>query len=308
MNESRETERVGAQRRGGALGFRLFEMVLKLHGLRGAYAVLYPVCLYYLLFDRPARRGGMAYVRRRFPEDGSPKRWLHVYRLMVSQGKQLIDRYVAIAREGVFDIVLDDQGHLVSCLEDSDTGVILLTAHIGNWQVGMTTLSETERRVHIVMRPEDNPAVSEYLKISHPTADVEIISPNSFLSGVVEIVAALNNGHIVSIMGDRRYDFDAVGVRFLGDTAWFPYGAFHIAATVGCPLVVLITVKDSTHRYVIDASHVLRPRYESRARRDEQRRRWVQEYASILESFLLEHPYQCFLFQDIWEANDPPAA
>jgi len=308
MNESRETERVGAQRRGGALGFWFFETILKLHGLRGAYAFLYPVCLYYLLFDRSARRGGMAYVRRRFPEHRRPRLWLHVYRLMVSQGKQLIDRYVAISKEGVFDIILHDQGQLVACLEDSDSGVILLTAHIGNWQVGMTTLPETERRVHLVMRPEDNPVVSESLKISHSTAGVGIISPNSYLGGAVEIVAALNNGHIVSIMGDRSYDFDAVGVSFLGDTAWLPYGAFHIAATVGCPLVVLVTMKSSTHRYVVDASHVLRPMYESRSRREEALQEWVQEYASILESFLIEYPYQCFLFQDIWETNNPPAA
>jgi predicted LPLAT superfamily acyltransferase len=158
------------------------------------------------------------------------------------------------------------------------------------------------------MRPEDNPVVNESLKIGHSTVEVGIISPNSYLGGAVEIVAALNDGHIVSIMGDRRYDFDTVGVRFLGDTAWLPYGAFHIAATVGCPLVVLLTMKSSTHRYVVDASHVLRPTYENRSRRKEELQEWVQEYASILESFLIEHPYQCFLFQDIWGTTTPPAA
>ena len=308
MSDSLETERVGAQKRGGAVGFWFFKTILRIHGLRGTYALLYPVCLYYLLFDRSARRGAMAYVRRRFPEDGSAKRWFHVYRLMVSQGKQLVDRYVAISKEGFFDVVLHEHDQLMACLQDSDTGLIVLTAHIGNWQVGMTALPKTQRSVHIVMRPEDNPAVNESLKISDSHERMEIISPNAYLGGAVEIVAALNEGHIVSIMGDRRYDFDAVGVRFLGDTAWFPRGAFHIAATVGCPLVVLVTMKSSTHRYVVDASHVLRPAYESRIRREEELHQWVQEYASILESFVHEYPYQCFLFQDIWEAHDPPAA
>lgn len=299
--EPRQTEKVGATRRGGAFGFWFFKTSLKLHGLKGTYRLLHPVCLYYLVFDRRARSGGMAYIAKRFPEDGRLRRWLHVYRLMVSQGKQLIDRYVAVSEAGTIDVVLKDRHQLMSCLKESDRGVILLTAHVGNWQMAMTALSEMGRDVHLVMRPEDNPAVSQYLRISHADERVRIISPNQYLAGAVEIMKALKKGDIVSIMGDRRYDFDAVGVTFLGATAWLPYGAFHIAATMGCPLVVLLPLKESTRRYVVDTSHVLRPVYEGEGRGKERLRKWVQEYATVLESYVIKYPYQCFLFRDIWK-------
>jgi len=70
-----------------------FIIAVRVFGLRPAYGLLYPVCLYYLIFDRAAVRSCLAYVRRRFPLAGALSRLLSVYRLFVSQGIVLIDRF-----------------------------------------------------------------------------------------------------------------------------------------------------------------------------------------------------------------------
>ena len=65
------SEKSSVQRkRGNRLGFWFFHMAARVFGLRGAYGLLYFVCMHYLLFDRALVRATLAYVGRRFPEHG----------------------------------------------------------------------------------------------------------------------------------------------------------------------------------------------------------------------------------------------
>ncbi len=100
--------KIAQKRRGNRLGFWFFEIFLKLFGLKGAYFLLYGVALHYLLFDSDAVSGALSYIQRRFPLDkGFIKRRIHVYRLFVSQGKQLIDRFAILSGSKLFDIDLN---------------------------------------------------------------------------------------------------------------------------------------------------------------------------------------------------------
>jgi len=301
MLSNNQTRKIIAKRRGNTFGFWFFRVFLKVFGLRGAYGFLYLICLYYLLFDRQATNGALAYAKRRFPGSGLLRLRLHVYRLFISQGKQLIDRYAAISGNALFNIKVEGAEGLTELLRSRQEGFILLTAHVGNWQVALTTLKNLNRLVHLVMRPEDNPAVERSLHISKEGDFIRIISPEAELDGIVQIMNALKKGDVVSIMGDRKYNFQALDVFFLGDTAYFPYGAFAIAAAANCPIVVLLSAKLAYKKYLVDVSNVLYPRYNGVAGKQEQLRSFVQQFATALDTYTERYPYQCFLFHDIWK-------
>jgi predicted LPLAT superfamily acyltransferase len=308
VHEPNQQQTTRNQKRGNQLGLWFFIVSLRLFGLRGAYGLLYIVCLYYALFDRSLVSSALPYIRRRFPRCGLLREHLHVYQLIVSQGKQLVDRYAAVSGHEVFQIRLQSYDEFRSLIRDSEDGVILLTSHVGNWQVAMTALKELGKPVHLVMMPGANPAVGNKLYPRCEGGNVSIISPQQYLGGVVEIANALKKGHVVSIMGDRSYGVRALEVSFLGDKAWFPYSAFSLAASAECPVVVLKATKTSTYRYLVDMTNVLYPRYQRRKNKVSQLQPWVQEYVSLLESFVEEHPYQCFLFRDVWKKESDVAS
>ena len=301
MQAPRQRQSTAERTRGNRLGLWFFIGSLRVFGLRGTYGFLYIVCPYYAIFDRALVTSATAYIARRFPGCGWLKTRLHVVRLMVSQGKQLIDRYVAINKADLFKVDIDGRDEFLSLVRDSKQGMILLTSHQGNWQVAMTALRKLGKPVHLVMNPSEHAAVKSTLYPNQNGEMVKIISSQRYLGGVVEIMNALREGHVVSIMGDRRYGAKALEVSFLGDTAWFPYSAFSLAASVRCPVVVLRATKVSAYRYAIDVSNVMFPRFEGRRNKADQLQPWVQRYASLLESFASEHPYQSFLFRDVWK-------
>jgi predicted LPLAT superfamily acyltransferase len=296
--------KIAAQRRGNALGFAFFKASLRLFGLRGAYGLLYFVCAYYLVCDRRAVCAALAYVRRRFPHHSPVRHRWDVYRLFIEQGKNLIDRSYLLAGGQGLASHLEGLQQADEILK-SGQGFILLTAHLGNWQVVMSALRRFGRKVHLLMRPEDNPAVAEALRISTDGEGVSIISPEEDLGGVLAIMKAIQHGDIVSIMGDRSYNFSSVDVTFLGDPARFSCGAFHIAALAQCPVVVLLAAKTSVHDYVVSVRGVFHPAYQPAVNKKLQLRGWVQEFARLMEGYVEAYPYQCFLFHDIWRDAEP---
>ncbi len=291
------------KKRGNRLGFWFFRTSLELFGLSGAYGLLYPVCLYYLIFDRHAVSSAMAYVRRRFRSYNIFQRTRAVYNLFISQGKNLIDRYYYVAGLGRFDIELRGYDRIKSLLSNSEKGFILLTAHVGNWQVTMASLEKLGRTVYLLMSPEENAAVKDSLNIDSKNEKVRIISPEGLLGGVIEIIKAVDEGSIVSIMGDRSYGRDTVKVNLMGEKAHLPYSAFTIAAAAGCPVVILLSAKVAAEKYMVDISNVIRPSVGSRARKQEEISGYVGEFAGVLEKYSSEYPLQWFIFHDIWETE-----
>jgi predicted LPLAT superfamily acyltransferase len=290
-----------AKKRGNRLGFWFFRVFLQFSGLSGAYGLLYVVCLYYLIFDRSAVSAAMAYIKRRFRAYGLFRRYLSVYRLFISQGRSLIDRYVIGADPGKFTLELRGYDVIKDILTDSQRGVILLSAHVGNWQAAITALKKLKRTVYLVMTAEENEAVKNVLNLERDR--VRIISPDNFLGGIIEIVKVIDEGNIVSIMGDRSYGHDATEVSLLGDRASLPTGAFSIATSVKCPVVVLLSAKVSRNKYIIDVSHIIMPASHAKARKKEDVRELVQRFAGILEEYAEQYPFQWFVFRDIWKSK-----
>lgn len=300
MGHSRRVER----RRGNRLGFWFFHGAVRLFGLGGAYGFLYFVGLYYLIVDRGLVVETLAYVRRRFPDHGPLRRLFDVYLLFVSQGKGLIDRFALAA--GYSDISIDIRGfdELKRLYSESGKGFILLTAHVGTWQVAMTALHGIGKTVHLMMRPEDNLAVKQALNIDGEAERIKVIFTDDSLGGVIDAIKAIEQGDLVSIMGDRVYGFSSAEATFLGDRVRFPHGAFTLAAAVQCPVVVLLSAKVGTKKYVVDVTHIIPPPAGGRRKRDTAMEEALQEFADVLEAFVREYPYQWFVFRDMWKSNE----
>ncbi len=305
LNQKKNAKNVNpvSRKRGNRLGFRIFEIFIRIFGLQGAYGLLYFVSCYYIIFDCEAVSSARSYIEKRFPESGRFAKYFHIYRLFISQGRQLIDRFsVVCSKKDLFNVKINGYEKLENIIKEPDQGMIILTSHFGNWQIALTALNKLGKKVFLLMRKEDNQAVRDFLNVGYEKGDINIISPEQDFGGVIEIMNALGKGHVVSIMGDRRYGAKASKVKFLGDYAYFPLSAFAIAASAKCPVVILLAAKFSAYEYEVNVTNILYPRCKGR-KKDTELVSWIQEYANILEEFAYMHPYQCFLFHDIWKDN-----
>lgn len=292
-----ETEK----RRGNSLGIWCFKVLLRIFGLRASYLLLYPVCLYYLIFDRDAVEKAEAYVERRFPGSGKIIKNWHIYKLFVSQGKQLIDRHAYISGKKHFNIKLDSD-RLSEAIRESANGAILLTSHVGNWQVTMEALRNIDKSVYLVMDEEANRPVREAMDFLGSDDRIGVLREENSTDLTIEILKKLKEGNLVAIMGDRRYGQKVRGVDFLGEEAYFPYGTFSLASAVDCPIIVLFSSKQSVEEYVVEVPSVIYTENVEREKaKKDQFASALEEYIGELEKYVQRFPHQCFLFENIWE-------
>jgi len=102
-------------------------------GLRLTYALLVPPAIYFS-FASPDVPATMDYHRRLFGPAGWWKRRWRVFRHFLEFGRAIIDRTAILAGETRhFSFSFDGEEHLRSALAEGH-GVLLLTAHLGNWE------------------------------------------------------------------------------------------------------------------------------------------------------------------------------
>ncbi len=291
------------RKRGNSFGIWCFKVLLKVFGLRASYLLLYPVCLYYLIFDRDAFRKAEVYIEKRFPGAGKITVIRHIYRLFISQGKQLIDRYAHISGEQDFEIKLDSD-RLVEVVRESENGALLLTSHIGNWQITMEALRNLDRAVCLVMKEERNVTLRETMNFPGAGNKIRLLRKNSSPELVIDILKKLDEGYPVAIMGDRRYGQKTRQVDFLGEKAHFPYNVFSLASAADCPVVVLFSAKTSLKEYVVEIPSIIYTEdLEEGEEKDGKFVAGLKKYIKELESYVERFPHQCFLFEDVWEES-----
>jgi len=288
------------KKRGNALGIWFFTLFFRVAGLNGAYFLLYLVAFYYLLFDLQSLQFAKVYLTKRFKDLNFFSIKVKSYLLFVQLGKQLIDRYVSLIKPGFFDFELKGADSFSLMCNDSQ-GFILLTSHVGSWQTAMQGFKDIKKEVYLLKLGEENLSLKDKLKVDPDSAKIKSISPKQFLGGIVEVINVLKKGAIVSMMGDRSYGADCLDVDFFNGEASFPYSAFHIAAVEKCKIVVLTCAKVSSRKYLLNLENSITVEYQGRKNKKEQLRKYLRQYTNILENFLEEYPYQCFIFDNIWK-------
>lgn len=198
--------------------------------------------------------------------------------------------------------------HVLRALEDG-RGVVLTTAHLGNWELSAALLHRSGRPVNLVMAREANETTQEYVRKTRETSGMRVILSDSSIFSAFNMIRALRRNEIVAIQVDRAPVSPVAPagyrrVELFGREAPFLEGPFHLARLAGAPVVPVFTLRRGTRHYEIrlgDPIHVSRsdPDDATRALRDT---------VALLEQTIRENPDQWFEFVPFWERTGGPAA
>lgn len=190
-------------------------------------------------------------------------------------------------------------------------GVILATAHVGNWDISARALRRTARPVNIVMAREPNETTQEYARRAREQVGVNVILSDSSVFSAFNMIRALRRNEILAIQIDRSGSVPTgpAGVRavpFFGAPALFQEGPFHLSRLSGAPVVPVFTLRRGLRHYEVRLGE---PRYVSREGDDSARA--LRETVAFLEETIRANPEQWFQFSPFWPepaaAADPAA-
>jgi len=280
--------------KGGLLGYKMFVFTIRFFGLKATYVLLKIASFYYVVFYRKTYNHIHSFLRTKFnysPFKAFIKTWDNHYIF----GQTLVDKTVLFSgmkNELTFDF--DGEENLRQISEEK-TGGILVSAHIGNWDIAGNFLnSRIQKEINIVMYDREHQEIKKYFEALHTKKQMNIIPIKDDMSHIFGISNAISNKEFVCIHGDRFVKGSkTVTKNFLGEDAHFPYGPFAIASKFDVPVVFVFAVKETKKHYHLFCS---KPKI-YRNLPDEM----LNDYVAIVETMTKKYPEQWFNYFNFWE-------
>ncbi len=118
------------------------------------------------------------------------------------------------------------------CLDNAlskNKGVIILTAHLGNFPLMSLKLAKMGYSINIVARPMRDERAGQYIHSLRSASGVKTIFSYPRRDCVSGIVKALRNNELVVIQMDQNFGTGGVWVKFFGKLAATPVGPITLA-------------------------------------------------------------------------------
>jgi len=233
------------------------------------------------------------------------ERQRRIYRTFWKFAWCLSERYERLSTERAFTIGLEGE-EIWRQLAGSPQGFVLVTAHLGNWEVGsMLPAARDGRRVHVVREAETDPRAQRFIEGLIRSRGGELYTTHFAEEPRlgVELLDALRQGEIVALQGDRpRAGGRTAETNLFGRPFPLPIGPAALARAAGVPLVPAFVFRERrlTYRCVIrPAIHVVRS-----ADRGRDLQEALERFAAELAAAIRRDPHQWFCFRTLWKAKN----
>ncbi len=177
-------------------------------------------------------------------------------------------------------------------------GVLLVTPHLGNWEIGGWLLAQRGVRLLVLTQPEPGLGFTELRQQARARWGVETLVIGQDAFAFVEVIQRLQEGAVVALLVDRPPPPTAVTVEFFGRPFQASIAPAELARASGCALVPVYVVADADAY----AAHVLPEiAYDRRAIGErEARRRLAGEILRAFEPVIRQHADQWYHFVPLW--------
>jgi KDO2-lipid IV(A) lauroyltransferase len=176
-------------------------------------------------------------------------------------------------------------------------GVILLSAHLGNWEYVATSVSiQVGIPFKVVIKTQRNPFVTKWMNEVRTKWKNEVVALGV---SIRQIYRELKEKNIVAMVADQRGPAEGMRVNFFGRKVSIYPGPAIMSLKTNAPIIYGINVRQSgykykTHLYEIDRTNL--PENE-----EQKIIELSQRHASYLEQVIRKNPEQWLWMHRLWK-------
>ena len=189
---------------------------------------------------------------------------------------------------------VEGEEHLEN-LSKSGRGAVLLTAHVGNWELLAAWLACKGYPLVAGVRDPNDVHVSKLLACYRKDLGVETIPKKSLLLKGAKL---LKQGKFIGILADQDGGTDGIRVSFMGKVASTVGGPAALSLLTKAPVVPIVSYRIAPYEHEILVLPPIEPLYE--LPREEAIREMTIKFNDILEGFIRRSPEQWLWLHRRW--------
>jgi KDO2-lipid IV(A) lauroyltransferase len=173
-------------------------------------------------------------------------------------------------------------------------GVIALSAHIGNWELGGAAIAQMGYPLWVVALPHKNKKVNDFFVSQRKDKSVKVIHLGMAVRKCFEV---FKKNEIVGLVGDRDFTDDGIILDFFGKPAIFPEGPAAFALKTGACIVPVFMFRNQDDTFTLRAE---KPIEFSPSDKGTDIKNLILRYKPVIEDYIRRYPDQWFMFRKFW--------
>ncbi len=217
-------------------------------------------------------------------------------KLLRNYSKYLVDygSYTGLNSEKIMEKIISFHGreNLEAALA-MNKGTIVLTAHFGNWELGGIFLGSYGLKTNVVTVQDSNAQIDEVRRSYREQHGVKTITIGNSPFSTIEMLNALNDGEVVTMLIDRYgKGQDYLETDFFDRPTLFARGPFTLSRLTGAPIIVAFVVREGDGYKGIVTKPLL-------VKDENEEIEVLRQVVEIFEEYIVMYPDQWFNFNPI---------
>lgn len=184
-------------------------------------------------------------------------------------------------------------------LRDAGERILLLTAHLGNWELGAVMLGGAQLPLSVVYVRDEFEQAEHFRSLLRGRADVQEIPirPDDRFASL-PVLRAFAERRLVALQGDRDFNEAHLEIELFGAPTRLPTGPFQLARMTRARLQPVFIAYADDHRFEVALESLIDVAQTDD--RDADVRAAMESWARVLERNIRRWPTQWYNFHDVW--------
>jgi predicted LPLAT superfamily acyltransferase len=304
---------------GTYVGLRFLYLLNKYFGRKVYSLLIYPVALYFVVFNIAARRASQQYLLNHWYKNPnvlkSRPNILNNVMHFKNFAEAILDKGLAWSseiQENVFEV--SSTSNINELMNDA-RGQLIIGSHFGNLEYCRGFMQRyREKIINILVYDKHSTNFVKVMQKINPDSRVNVFQVDEFdIATILLLKQKTDAGEWVFIAGDRiplAGIEHTVEVIFLDKIARLPIGPYLLAKALACPVKLMFGYRHPSlqaNKVCFDVVNFSECLKFTRNNRSEVMQQYAQAFISALEGHCLQAPYQWFNFYNFWADDMLPA-
>jgi KDO2-lipid IV(A) lauroyltransferase len=203
----------------------------------------------------------------------------------------------AMSREDIEKQVDCNNLELIREKYEENNGVILLSAHFGNWEFMATSLAaQLNIPISVVIKPQRNPYVTNWMNKARTKWNNEIVPLGI---SIRQTYQTLKDKKVVAMVADQRGPEESIKINFFGRNLTVLTGPAVLALKTGAPVLYGISVRQDDYSYKSVMTEISKENLPES--NEEKIKELSQRHMSYLEGYIRKYPEQWLWMHKRWK-------
>jgi Kdo2-lipid IVA lauroyltransferase/acyltransferase len=245
----------------------------------------------------PGDRGNVRHNLKRIvgQKKSGPGVRLLMWRLFQNYAFYMVDLFrlltMPLEDTTAFAELYEGRRHLDEALSKG-CGAVLLTAHLGHWEIGGLGLRALGYPINVVTLRHNSLLTNNLINSLRNRNGIRIIELGHSTYDTIELLKVLKRGEVLAVLGDRPFSERSREVQFFGRPVSFPIGPVLLAMAAGAPVVPAFSIMEAPGRYRGIIEPALPMRFDGD--REASLRHNLELVSTLFERYIRRYPDQWY--------------